>query len=166
MDGLTLPSGHRQVRQRSALVDVAGHVAPAGGMALLMLPALAEGHASLAGIGAMFALFLWAAVAGVCGRRRRSSPPGAVGDPFAMGLLMAVPYVALGLGDHTHGAVSVAPGGSAGASVVVVVLGLAVIAGWLLLRAGSARAQRAERFGFWWCLLMMAGMLLVMSASH
>lgn len=128
-------------------------------MALLMIPAAAEGHASLTGIGVTFAFFLWAAVAGARARRR-SSPPGAVGDPFAMGLLMAVPYVALGFAGHAHGQTSGAPGA---AVLVVVVLGLAVLGGWLLLRAGSARADRAERFAFWWCLLMMAGMLLLMS---
>jgi hypothetical protein len=127
-------------------------------MALLMIPAAAEGHASLTGIGVTFAFFLWAAVAGARARRR-PPPPGAVGDPFAMGLLMAVPYVALGFAGHAHGQTSGAPG----AAVLVVVLGLAVLGGWLLLRAGSARADRAERFAFWWCLLMMAGMLLLMS---
>lgn len=126
-------------------------------MTLLMAPAFAEGHASLTGIGVTFAFFLWAAVAAAHGRRR-SSPPGAIGDPFAMGLLMAVPYVALGLTGHAHGTA-----GGASGSAGVIPLGLAVVAGWLLLRRGSARVRGAERFGFWWCLLMMLGMLLVMS---
>lgn len=130
-------------------------------MAVLMLPALVEGHASLAGIGAMFAFLLWAAVAAVR-ERRRPLPPGAVGDPFAMGVIMAAPYLATGLAGHAHGQ----GGAVAGSSAVGVVLGLVLVVAWALLRAGSARAQGIERFGFWWCLLMMAGMVLAMAAHR
>lgn len=125
-------------------------------MVLLMVPVAAHGHTSLAGIGAMFAFFFWAALSGARARRR-PLPPGAVGDPFAMGLLMAVPYLALGFAGHAHGR-------AFGAPVLVVILGFAVLGGWLLLRAGSARADHVERFGFWWCLLMLAGTLLMTSA--
>lgn len=155
MDGLTLSADTPQ--RRHILAGAGGHIAAAGAMTLLMVPAFAEGHASLTGIGVTFAFFLWAAVAAACGRRR-SAPAGAVGDPFAMALLMAVPYVVLGLAGHAHGAV-----GGASGSAGVIPLGIAVVAGWLLLRRGSARVRGAERFGFWWCLFMMVGMLLGMS---
>ncbi len=127
-------------------------------MVLLMVPVAAQGHTSLAGIGAMFAFFFWAALSGARARRRRL-PPGAVGDPFAMGLLMAVPYLALGFAGHTHGQTS----GTPGAPALVVILGLAVLGGWLILRAGSSRASLTERVGFWWCLLMLVGMLVMLS---
>jgi hypothetical protein len=126
-------------------------------MAALMVPAVAEGHASLSGIGVTFAFFAWAAVSGARGRRRAPAP-GAVGDPFAMGLLMSAPYVALVFAGHGHGA-HTATTGSDGA----LVLGVAVVGGWVLLRRRSARAPRAERFGFAWCLLMLVAMLLAMN---
>lgn len=126
-------------------------------MGALMVPAFAEGHASLAGIGVTLAFFGWAAVAGARGRVRAAAP-GAVGDPFAMGLLMAVPYLALVFAGHGHGSHTAATGGGG-----AMLLGVAVVGGWVLLRRRSARVPGAERFGFVWCFLMLLAMLLAMN---
>lgn len=134
-------------------------------MAALMLPAFWEGHASLSAIGATFAFFLWATVAAVRGRRRvGSARGGAIGDPFAMGLLMAVPYVGLGAG-HDHGAAGIAATGLGAPWVAVLCGSLSVIVGWAVLRGGSATGAFAERVGFWSCLLMMVAMLGTMGVS-
>lgn len=161
MDGLTLSVAAAPV-VGSPRSGVVAHVATVVGMLVLMAPAQLLGHTSLAGIGATFGFFGWAALAAVRERRRKGVGPlgGAVGDPFAMGLMMAVPYLTLGFGGHGHGADAdvgpTAPGG-------VAVIGLLIVAGWTALRAGAARADRVGRFGFWSCLLMMLGMLVAMS---
>lgn len=138
------------------------HVGSVSAMLGLMAPMLLAGHASLAGIGATFVFFAWAAVAAVRGRARSvPASRGAVGDPFAMGLLMSVPYLARGLAGHGHG------GGGAAAPTVgwaPALLALVIVAGWAVLRADSARGSRSERFGFWGCLVMMNGMIVAMSA--
>lgn len=125
-----------------------------------MAPAMVVGHASLAGIGATFAFFAWAAVAARWGRGSgRVLADGAVGDPFAMGLLMAAPFLTVGMGGHG--------GHGAGAATVVpdagLIIGALVLIGWTLLRARSLRAAWQERVGFWTCLLMMVAMLVAMS---
>ena len=127
-------------------------------MLALMVPAMLFGHASLASIGATFAFFAWAAVAAVWARIRGGDVVrGAVGDPFAMGLMMATPYLGAGLGGHGHGA-----GGASSTPGMMVLLALLVTVGWTALRAGAARADRPARIGFWACLLMFTGMLVAM----
>ncbi|WP_341947181.1 hypothetical protein [Microbacterium sp. LWH11-1.2] len=162
MDGLTLTASAAASVGASSRTGAVRHLAAGAGMLALMAPALLLGHASLAGIGVTLAFFAWATVAAVHARRRNRVGPcgGAVGDPFAMGLMMAVPYLALGFGGHAHG--TGADVGSTG-TVAVAVIGLFIVAGWTALRAGAARADRAGRFGFWSCLLMMLGMLAAMS---
>ena len=129
-------------------------------MLALMAPAMIEGHASLAGIGMTFAFFLWAAVAAGWARSSGREPAaGSIGDPLAMGLLMAAPFLAIGLGGHGHGGgatASIGPGATP-------IIGLLIVGGWTALRAGGARADRLGRFGFWSCLLMMIGMLVGLS---
>ncbi|MFS0894544.1 hypothetical protein [Microbacterium sp. 179-I 3D3 NHS] len=159
MDGLTAVAAAPVRGGSPSRTGVGVHVVAAAGMLALMVPAMLLGHASLAGIAATFAFFAWAAVAARWGRGRVLAT-GAVGDPFAMGLLMAAPYLALGLGGHAHGAVS----GSNGPCATML-LALSVVVGWTALRARAARADFAGRLAFWSCLLMMLGMLAVMSVS-
>lgn len=126
-----------------------------------MVPAMLAGHASLAGIGATFAFFVWAAVAAVRARGRGRDLGGAVGDPFAMGLLMAVPYLAVGIGGHGHGGGETASSGP----VSMLIIGVLIVGGWVALRAGGVRADRGGRVGFWSCLVMLLGMLVAMGVS-
>lgn len=156
MDGLTLEAARGG---RPAWSAVAAHLAAVVGMLALMTPALLLGHASLAGIGATFAFFVWAIVAAARTRRRDRGGRlgGVVGDPLAMGLMMAVPYIAVGFGGHAHG------GGETASSGPGAILSLLIVTGWAALRASGARADRAGRLGFWSCLLMMVGMLAAMS---
>ncbi|MDQ0727841.1 hypothetical protein [Microbacterium sp. W4I20] len=165
MDGLTTLAAApvAPVREGSpSRTGVAVHMATAAGMLALMVPVLFAGHASLAGIGATFAYFAWAAVAAGWARRRGGDVVrGAVGDPFAMGLLMAVPYLALAFGGHAHGGGETAQSGP----VSMVIIGVLIVGGWVALRAGGARADRGGRVGFWSCLVMLLGMLVAMGVS-
>lgn len=168
MEGLTLSEAPARApavvgggRSAGALV----HIPAIVGMLTLMVPAVWFGHASLAGIGVMFACFGWAATAAVIRRLRIARDPeargarGSVGDPFAMALLMAAPYLAMGIGGHAHGggAASAAP-----STPAMLVLGVLVVGGWAVSRGGGRRGARAERTAFWVCLVMMVGMLIAM----
>lgn len=128
-------------------------------MALLMWPAVSDGHASIGAIAAMFAFFGWAAVAAVLRRRGAAyghvAPAGSVADPFAMAILMAVPYLPLFVAGHGHGHGSAA-GGSPAAAVV---LSASAVVVWAAARLRGGR-RRAD-LGFWSCLPMMAAMLLL-----
>lgn len=120
-------------------------------MLLLMLLAVLEGHGSLTAVGVTFAFFGWAAVAAAWARHRgRPGARGSVGDPFAMGLLMAAPFVGAGVGGHGHTGTIASPG-----SGLVVVFGVGVVVGWVVLRGGAD-------VGFWVCLSTMTGMLVMM----
>jgi len=138
------------------------HLASAAGMLLLMLPAQTFGHASLPAIGAMFAFFVWAAVAAaLAGRRARSGlavHAGSVGDPFAMALLMAVPYAPFLVGGHGHGG-----GTDVSPAVPSIVSACLVVAGWIVLRRATLRVSALDA-GFWICLAMMLWM--VVASGH
>lgn len=143
---------------------MAVHAAAIAAMAALMLPAIIEGHDSLAGIGATFAFFVWATAAAVRRRVRLVEDPRArvgragVVDPFAMALLMAVPYVVMGLGGHAHGGSS----GGGSASSAVIPLSVLIIVGWAMARADGLRGPIADRVFYVVCLAMMVGMLVPM----
>lgn len=175
MDGLSLPAAVAApppVVVRERLSDIVGHVVGVVGMASLMVTVLAFGHASLAGIGAMFACFFWAAAAAVRLRARPLADPqiganarASIVDPFAMALLMAAPYVMIGTGGHTH------HGGGGGstwsmAPTATLILSALIVGGWVRLRAGVARGVLVERIDFWAGAVMMTGMLVAMSVPH
>ncbi|WP_431805667.1 hypothetical protein [Microbacterium paraoxydans] len=164
MDGLTTTLSPAEPSRRPVWAGVPPHLAALAGMLVLMVPAVAEGHDSLAAVGAMFAFLAWAAVA--AGRRRargsaRARGTGAVEDPFAMGLMMATPYLWPVGGAHGHGA-----GITGDPSVAMLVVSVLIILGWVALRVSAARAGGfAASLGFWSCLLMLLGSLVVMSTS-
>ncbi|MBS0024032.1 hypothetical protein [Microbacterium paraoxydans] len=163
MDGLTTAVSPAAPR-RTLRIDALRHLAVLAGMLVLMVPALAEGHDSLAAVGAMFALLAWAAVAAGWRRvRGDGSPivPGAVEDPFAMGLMMATPYLWPVGGGHGHGA-----GVASNPPVVMVLVSVLVILGWVALRVRAARVGvLAASLGLWSCLLMLIGSLIVMGVQ-
>ncbi|MFJ4174686.1 hypothetical protein [Microbacterium sp. NPDC089696] len=161
---MTAPTAAGSVSLRSSPVGVAArHGLSAAAMLVLMLPAWVGGHASIGAIGAMFAFFAWAAVAGAQSRRhgaaRLDGRTAPVTDPFAMALLMAVPYLPLLLGGHAHDGGGATSAGTSLSMSMTVVLSAAVVVGWTVLRL-RARGWATDP-GFWTCLAMMAGMVVL-----
>lgn len=140
----------------------ARHVLSTVVMLIVMWPSLIAGHATIAAIVSMFVLFIWAAVAAIVARRAagtaRSMPRDRVADPFAMAVLMAVPYL-VALGGHAHSGQS-SPAFSPSATAPTAIASAAVIIGWALLRCERRQSSLSDP-GFWICL----GMMLCMLAS-